>query len=109
LRERLDNIRRVSAHEKGEATGEALTAWREYMGSKLELRPGSLTLGEMQAELYLRGVGEDIILEIGELFQSYEQHSYREKSGGPSGPDPSILSRITRVAAELERRFARND
>jgi hypothetical protein len=102
LSERIAEIQR----EDDAATKEALVAWRDYMGAKLKLRPGRLTLGEIQTELFLRGVEEDLILEIGELFRRYELHWYRQQSEDPPGFDPSILSRIARVASEMERRLS---
>ncbi len=74
------------------------------MGSKLQMQPGRLTLGEIETELYLLGLEEDIILEIGELFRNYELYSYRNEPGDSSEFDHFILSRISRVASELERR-----
>jgi hypothetical protein len=102
LRERLEMVERGGVDH---GTGEALAAWRDYMDSKLQLRPGRLTLDEMKAELSRRGLDEDIILEIGKLFSSYELYSYRQQSGGSPEFEPSILTRIASVASELERRF----
>jgi len=101
LWERLEKTQRDDA-----GTGEALVAWRDYMGTKLKLRPGCFTLGEIQTELTLRGVEEGLILEIGELFRRYELHRYRQQSGGKPEFDPSILSRIAQVASDMERRLS---
>jgi hypothetical protein len=102
LLEQLEEIKR----EDDAGTGEALVAWRDYLGMKLGLRPGRLTLGEMEKELFLRGLEEDLILEIGELFRHYELYRYRHRSDSIPESDPSILSRIARVASELERRLS---
>jgi len=101
LWERLEKTREDDA-----GAAEALVAWRDYMGTKLKLRPGRLTFGEIQTELTLRGVEEDLILEIGELFRRYELYRYRQQSGDTPEFDPSILSRIAQVASEMERRLS---
>jgi hypothetical protein len=101
LWKRLEEIRR----EKDTGTGDALVAWRDYIGTKLGLRPGSLTLNEIENELFLRELEEDLILEIGELFRHYERYLYRQRSDGPSAFDPDVFSRIVRVSSELERKL----
>ena len=65
-----------------------------------------ITLDEIKTELSRRGLEEDIIHEIEKLFSSHELYSYRKRSGGSGEFEPSILSRIARVASELERRFS---
>jgi hypothetical protein len=103
LRERLEEIEKGNGNS---GTGYALAAWRDYVGSKLKLRPGRLTPGEMESELSLQGLDEDIIMEILELFRNYELYNYKKQTGDSSGSDPAIITRINRLASELERRIS---
>ena len=105
LWKRLEEIQR----EKNAGTGDALFAWRDYMGTKLGLRPGSFTLNEIETALFLRELDEDLIHKIGELFHHYELYRYRQQSGGPSGFDPDVLSDIIRVSSELEKRLTEHE
>jgi hypothetical protein len=100
LRERLEHI----GKEDDADTAEALVALRDYISEKLQLRPGHLTQDELEAELSAHGLEEEFIREIGELLRYHDLYRYRKQSDSTTGLDSSILSRITRVASELEGR-----
>ena len=102
LQERLEHIRR----EDGADMAKALVALRDYISEKLQLRPGHLTRDELEAELAVHGLEEEFIREIGELLRYHDLYRYRKQSDSTYEVDSSMLSRITRIVLELERRLS---
>ncbi|MFT5467567.1 MAG: tetratricopeptide (TPR) repeat protein [Verrucomicrobiales bacterium] len=94
-------LRGLSA-ELGAASSsdDVLAALKSYLGGKLRLPSGALTIDDIREPLTAKNVGEETIGAVARIFEQCEASRY---AGGDSSEDISALaSRCREVAAKIE-------
>jgi hypothetical protein len=85
-----------------ERVREGLAAWREYLQLRLELRPGRVSPGEVQAELERRGVEESLRGEVRELLVRQESLRFRGDMRVSTEEVGGLLRQTLEIAQRLE-------
>jgi len=85
---------------------DAIEALRAYLGAKLEMTGGALTFKDVEAPLKQRGVSEESLASLKELFEQCERYQYAG-GHGLAGDAAALLERALAVAKALEKEVAK--
>jgi len=84
-----------------DAMAAIITAFRSYLGDKLRLPPGALTMAEVEVLLREKGATDEIISETGALFADCEAARYG--GGADSATRDRAVERAKNLAKRLEK------
>ena len=102
LARQLKKVARVRETNAASAHSDLLLALRTYLGSKLDLPGGALTVGDVRGPLAERGVSSGTLMALAELFDECEASRYAgQAAGGQSATE--LVDRVRRVADQIER------
>ena len=102
FRQLSKDLRSLKAGDTDEYYSAVLEALRRYLGGKLALPAGAVTFADVRPALEQRGVDEETIRSLGQLFERCEAGRYAGAAFGDQ--EPSALAQTAReIARKLER------
>jgi hypothetical protein len=91
---------KTDTSDVSDETARVLSALRGYLGDKLDLAPGALTLGDVRDRLARRGAGDARLAELEALFAECEAGRY---AGGAVGARGALRDRALALVRGLEK------
>ncbi len=88
-----------AAEKSNDALSGVLDALRQYLGAKLRMTGDALTFGDVQEPLKSRGVGDELLDELKDLFTRCEESRY---AGGGSLDGATACRRARELVKRLE-------
>ena len=88
-----------AAEKSNDALSGVLDALRQYLGAKLRMTGDALTFGDVQEPLKSRGVGDELLDELKDLFARCEESRY---AGGGSLDGATACRRARELVKKLE-------
>ncbi|MCP5118365.1 MAG: protein BatD [bacterium] len=100
FRELSKSLQSLPPPDTDEHYAAALDALRQYLGARLHLSGGALTVADVKKALEARGVDENVVESLGLVFQRSEAGRYA--GGGFGDADTPLADSTLQAARELE-------